>query len=68
MLSFFFVKQDEGVYVFYALSLDGLGIKLTELGRSDPSAYLHGGGGGGSADSHILQCVRAIRARSEYFD
>ena len=40
LLSFFFVKQEEGVYVLYALSLDGLGIKLTEIGRSDPSAYL----------------------------
>ena len=40
LLSFFFVRQEEGVYVLYALSLDGLSIKLTEIGRSDPSAYL----------------------------
>ena len=40
LLSFFFGKQEEGVCVLYELSLDGLGIKLTELGRSDPSAYL----------------------------
>ena len=40
LLSFFFVKREEGVYVLYTLSLDGLGIKLTEIGRFDPSAYL----------------------------
>jgi hypothetical protein len=40
LLSFFFVKQEEGVYVLYALSLDGLGIKMTDIGLSDPSVYL----------------------------
>ena len=39
-LSFFFVKQEFGVYVLYALSLDCFGIKLTEIGRSDPASYL----------------------------
>ena len=39
-LSFFFVKQEYGVYVLYALSLDCFGIKLTEIGRYDPSSYL----------------------------
>ena len=65
LLSFFFVKQEEGVYVLYALSLDGLSTKLTEIGRSDPSAYL--AAAAAVVDGHILQCARAVRARSEYF-
>ena len=28
------------MYVLYALSLDCFGIKLTEIGRSDPASYL----------------------------
>ena len=28
------------MYVLYALSLDGFGIKLTEIGQSDPWSYL----------------------------
>jgi hypothetical protein len=40
VLSFLFVQQEYAVYVLYALSLDCFGIKLTEIGRSDPAPYL----------------------------
>ena len=34
------------MYVLYALSLDGFGIKLTEIGQSDPWSYLAAAAGG----------------------